>query len=105
MVRLYNPGDQMEALPWGLLTLLLLAIGWGLWRRQVWARVLALVVHWTVFVGAVGLLPLCLYVLLLVPARGIAVAHVFALIGAVLALPILILSGWTIWYLHRRMLR
>lgn len=109
IVDLWNPDDPLgslvEALSWVLLTILLLAIGWGLWSRRAWARVLALIIHWPTFIGAIGLLPLCLGFLLLVPARGIAVFHAFALFGLVVLPPVLLVSGWTLWYLHRRTLR
>ena len=84
VVRLWNPGDHVEALPWVLLAILLLTIAWGLWRRQTWARVLALIIHWPTLVGAIVLLPACLFVLLFVPAGEIAVLHVFALLGLII---------------------
>ena len=109
LVAQRNPNDLLwwvdESLFWVFPAILLLTIGRGLWNRRPWARVLALIIHWPIFVGAIGLLPLCLGFLLLVPARGIAVGHVFALFGLVAVAPVFLVSGWTLWYLHRRTLR
>ena len=102
VVRLWNPGDYVEALPWVLLAILLLAIARGLWRRQTWARMLSLIIHWSTLVVAIVLLPICLFVLLFVPAGEIAVLHVFALFGLIILAPALLVSAWTVWYLHRR---
>jgi len=109
IVGAWNPedpgGSLIEAMFWVLLAILLLTIGWGLWMRRAWARLLALVLHWPAFAGALVLFPLCLLFLLLAPARGIAVGHVFAWIGLIVLPPALLLSGWIVWYLHRRTLR
>lgn len=101
-VQLYNPGDQIEALPWALLSALLLAAARGMWRQAAWARVLTLIIVWPAFVGSVIFLPLCLVILLLVPARGIAVGHVYAMFGLIGLPPILLVSGYTLWYLHKQ---
>src|SRR6476660_3801964 len=89
--RLWNSrdplGSLLEALVWVFLATLLLMIGWGLWTRRAWARLLALVVYWPTFVATIILLPLCLGVLILVPAGGIAVAHFFAWSGLILLPP------------------
>jgi hypothetical protein len=105
VVRLWNPGDYIEALPGVLLVALLLAIAWGLWWRRAWGRVLALIVHWPCLVGAVVLLPACLYVLLFVPPGEIAVLHFFALLALVFLSPALLLSASTLWYLQWRKVR
>ena len=91
----------LAIIPALLFTILLLTIGWGLWKRLSWARLLALIINWPFFLGAVGLLPICLYVLLLVPARGIAVGHGIAFLGVFILTPVLLLTGWTLWYLNK----
>lgn len=102
VVCLWNPGDYVEALPWVFLATLLLAIAWGLWRRQTWACMLALIIHWPTLVVAIVLLPICLFVLLFIPVGEIAVLHVFASLGLIILAPALLVSAWTVWYLHRR---
>ena len=96
-------GSLVDAFFRALLTILFLAIGWGLWSRRDWARTLALIVHWPTFAGATALLPLCLYIHFLVPAKGIAVFHAFALLGVILLPPLFLVSVSTLWYLNRRM--
>jgi hypothetical protein len=97
IVGLYNPRDQIEALPWVLLMILPLAMVRGLWRQAAWARGLALVIHWPVFVVALGLC-LCIF-------RGIAVAPFFAIFLVIDLLPLLLVYGGTLWLLHRQKVR
>ncbi len=104
-VGLYNPGDQHEALPWVLLAMLLLAMARGLWRQAAWARGLALLIHWPAFVGAAVLLPLCLCIIFLIPARGIAMGRAYAVFGVIGLLPVLLVSGCTLWFLRRQKVR
>jgi hypothetical protein len=75
---------------WLPLTLLLFASGWGLWKGCAWARTLALVIYWPILAGAVILFATSLLSLALVPARRIAVLHVFAFLGLFL-LPLIAL--------------
>jgi len=93
---------EVEALPWMLLAISRLVLAQGLWKQRNWSRGLALIIHWPVLVGAAALLPMCLAYVLLVTPNGIAVVYAFALHGLFLLFPIVLFSGWTVWYLHHR---
>jgi hypothetical protein len=94
-----------ESVFWVFPIILLVTIGWGLWNRRGWARPLGLILHWPTFAGAIVLLLLCLCIPFLVPATGIAVAHFLARQGLIVLPPVVLVSGWTLWCLHRRTLR
>ncbi|TWU29481.1 hypothetical protein [Bythopirellula polymerisocia] len=99
---LWNWGDPSEAICWGFPTILLLTMAWGLWRRQAWALDVVSIAYRPMFdVGIVPLL-LCLSYYFLVPARGIAVLHVFAALGILLLFPAVLVTGSTVWFLKRR---
>jgi hypothetical protein len=51
---------------------------------------------------AIVLFLLCLSFLFLVPARGIAVLHVYAAFGLMFLLSVVLATGLTYWYLKRR---
>ena len=51
---------------------------------------------------AIVLFLLCLSFRFLIPARGIAVLHVYAAFGLMFLLPIVLVTGLTFWYLRRR---
>ena len=51
---------------------------------------------------AIVLFLLCLLFLFLVPAKGIAVLHVYAAFGLMFLLPVVLVTGLTSWYLRRR---
>ena len=51
---------------------------------------------------ALALFLLCLIYRFLVPARGIAVLHVYAAFGLMFLLPIVLVTGLTLWYLRLR---
>lgn len=51
---------------------------------------------------AIALFLLCLSFYLLVPARGIAVLHVYAVCGLWFLPPVALVSGLTSWYVRRR---
>ena len=97
-VSIDNPSRYPLVIP----IILFLAIAWGMFKRRAWARVLALVVHWIVFVGTIVFLAYCLISLPFVPQEGIGFALIFIFCFAVIALPVLGVSGWTVWYLHKR---
>jgi hypothetical protein len=93
-------GSLAESILWIFLTAVLLLVAWGLWRRRPWARTLALVLHWPLFVGACALLLASVVCLLLVPPGGIDVFRAMAQIGLV-GLPLIAaVSSWTLWYLY-----
>ncbi len=99
----WNSGKyEVEALPWMLLAILLVVLARGLWRRRGWSRMLALIIHWPVLVGSASLLPMCLAYVLLATPEGIAVVYAFAVYGLFFLSPLVLFSGWTVWYLHRR---
>lgn len=99
IVALWNPGDLAEALPWILLTILPLTMAWGLWNRRVWARKAVLDFYSPIFFVATVPFSICLFFYFLVPARGIAVAHVFAALGLFFLTPVLLITGSAVWYL------
>jgi hypothetical protein len=99
IVALWNPGDLAEALPWILLTILPLAMAWGLWNRRAWAREAVSDYYSPIFFVALAPFSFCLFFYFLVPARGIAVAHVYAVLGLFFLTPILLITGLTVWYL------
>jgi hypothetical protein len=92
----------MESIPWIVLAGSLLSLAWGLWNRRRWARTLALVLHWPVFVGSCVLLAASFLCLLLVPGGNIDVLRAFAQ-AALVGLPfVAAFSGWTLRHLYRR---
>jgi hypothetical protein len=92
------PPYRIVGIVW-LLLLPPLTMTWGLWCRQAWARDLVLKAYSPIFFVATVPFSVCLLFLLLVPARGIAVLHVFAAFGLFFLTPIVLVTGSTVWYL------
>jgi hypothetical protein len=95
-------GSFVEAMFWLVLAAVFALIGWGLWKRRRWARQVALVIHWPIFVGASALLALSVLILLRPPSGGIDVVHASASLGMYVLPPIIIASGGTLRRLHKR---
>ena len=97
---LWNPGDYHEAFPWCILSLFLFVLARGLWLRRSWARVVAQIMHWPLLVLAVIALLASVAFLTIVPARGIAAFHVFAVCFILTSIPTILLSAGTLWHFH-----
>lgn len=98
----WNTGDIYEALPWMLVTLVLMAMAVGLWRRRRWTRPFAVVIHGVITVLTFVAFPVCATFLLLVPAKDIAVLHAFALVGLFASMIVGPLSALIVWYMRKR---
>jgi hypothetical protein len=94
--------DNTSRYPLVIPIILFLVIAWGLLKRRAWARVLALIVHWIVFVGAITFLVFYLACLLFVSPQDMGFALLFVFFCTVIAVPVIVVSGWIVWYLHSR---
>ncbi len=102
IITAWNPSDLYEALPWMLVFVVLVVMSVGLWRRRRWTKPVMLVVHGTMAFVSILAAPACALFLLFVPAKGIALVHVFVIYGLIFSLVVGSLSGITVWYMVKR---
>ncbi len=103
IVVAWNPGDWYEAIPWVLVTVTLLVAARGYWFRRRWIRGFTWIIHGPLFLLSLLTLPCCVIFLVVVPMKGIAVFHVFAIAGIFVSVAAGFLSGITLRYTNKRM--
>ena len=100
--RMHLLSLQLEGLCWIVPICLLLAVSYGLWSQLAWARLLTLVLDWSIFVGALGIaVVFAVTIVVWVPGNGFDLSTALMATSMLVLLPVVLVSAATLWGLHR----